>query len=170
MKYTTVPFVLADDPLVYNDTRRCVRPKYDKKDGTTKYALEPIENIELPTKLVDVANKRLVSPICEKIRAPYLPGKYWYDKENELQSIEHNEVGPLPPGLRIQIYSIIDPVNRRTVYMLERTNNKYKEWKRIIITHHLSELMPFLPHIVDELDMEDDNREMMNLDDTCLIM
>jgi len=155
MNYKKIQYFMASDPLVYKDTPRCTRPQYDKKDGRTLYVLEQLSNIPPPSPQARsflcrkeyTTNERWVSPMVKDYRAPFLPEMYWMDQEDVQNQLN------IQTGTRIQIYSIIDVRNIKTRYIIERLSHPMKRWKHIIITYHISEDLPFLPHIINELTM-----------------
>jgi hypothetical protein len=145
LAYSKITFNLPDDPLISRYTRRCALIKYDKKYMLSVDDLPPIKDVYLFP-----YNERYISPLATKMgyRAPNLPDYIWIGQEQYLTDIYHK------PGIRIQIYSTITSVNIRTEYYLERTAHFIKKWKRIIVTHHLSELALYRCHVICELSTE----------------
>lgn len=148
--YKLLPYHVPSDRRVYRDTRRCMRQMYDKKDGRTTYVLAPMESIREPSSTRNI-HERWVSPMCTKMREPYLLDDYYAIKEHELNTKEY------PVGIKIQIYSIVNTINVITRYMIQLVSNEPKKWKRIMITYHLSEVFEQLPHIMDEIDLDEDD-------------
>jgi len=155
--YKQLPYRLPTDIRVYRDTRRCMRPMYDKKDGRTTYTVAPMESIKEPL-TIEALPERWVSPLCKNKREPYLLEYYYNIKEKELNDI-YNTV-----GIRIQIYSIINALNVHTRFMLELVCNQPKKWKRVMVTSHLSEICKMLPHVVDEMWLDDDDTKCNNIE------
>lgn len=143
--YTKITFSLPDDLLISRYTRRCVPIKYDKKYLLSVNDLPPVKDAYLFP-----YNERYISPLAMKMgyRAPNLPDYIWLGEEQYFMDRYHK------PGTRIQIYSTITSVNIRTEYYLERTAHFIKKWKRIIVTHHLSELALYRCHVICELSTE----------------
>ena len=107
---------------------------------------------------------RIVTPLTINYRPPNLPEEWWICKE---YTNSFGDDGTLysyhtkPRGYRVQIYSVINVINVRSVYWLEKCVIEKKEnklWRRIIMSHHLSEVVPFKFDKIDELffDGEDD--------------
>lgn len=155
-QYKKVPYHLHNDISVYRDTRRCVRPMYDKKDGKTQYTLAPMESIKLPL-TIEAFPERWVSPFCMNRREPYLLDYYYDLKEKEL-SKKYNQL-----GIRIQVYSIMNAINVHTRFMVELVCNEPKKWKRIMVSYHLSEEFNMFPHVVDEMDLEDEDTKWRDM-------
>lgn len=142
--YTRSSFELLSDNYITRHTRRCVKPKYDT--GDEKYTLADENDIRVVNgnnPLFYLFNERLNSPLTKHLRVPNLPNSAWMKAEEQADDCK--------PGFRIQIYSIIDTINNRSAYYLERLNYPTKKWRRIIVTHHLSELCFLYPHKVKEL-------------------
>ena len=138
--YHRIPYSLPGDSLVTRSTRRCTKPKHD--DGNEKYTLAPMSSIQaIP---MFPSNERWTSPLSKGMRAPTLPEIRWATEEVLLLSLWEM------PGARVQIYSIINSLNFKTIYVLERSCHEHKPWRRIIMTYHLSEERLFDPHSVDE--------------------
>lgn len=89
-------------------------------------------------------HERHTSPLAYTFRAPHLHRSWWIMAESSHDPQEYI-------GLRIQIYSIVHSIQFRTVYWIESTGHPLVPWKRIIITHHFSEELPFLPHRIAEI-------------------
>jgi hypothetical protein len=109
---------------------------------------------------------RIVTPLTKNYRPPNLPEEWWICKE---YTNSFGDDGTLygyhtkPRGYRVQIYSVINVINVRTVYWLEKCaieddKKENKLWRRMIMSHHLSEEAPFKFDKIDELffDGEDD--------------
>lgn len=90
--------------------------------------------------------ERWASPLTAGYRPPHLPAFWWEQEE------KHHEPTYTIPETRIQIFSIMDAVNRKTLYLLERTAHPVKKWKRMMVTYHLSEPCLHRPHVVDEFE------------------
>ena len=148
MSYSKSPFHLPDDLLVTRHMRRCVKPKFD--DGKEKYTLASLRDLATDgnNSVRIPVHTRYVSPLCNGYRSPNLPESYWAFEE-DIQQARWTQC-----GARIQIYSIINTVNIKTVYYIERTLLPSHPWRRIIITFHLSEERMCYPHTVDEFDMK----------------
>lgn len=123
---------------------------------------------------------RIVTPLTRTYRPPHLPEEWWLFKENShTKKAYYDERYRRPRGYRIQIYSVINKINVRTVYWIEkmydldseleemitnkiesdklsekRSRNERSEWRRIIMSYHLSETVPFQYDLYDELSFE----------------
>ena len=142
--YTRSTFELLSDKYITIQTRRCVKPHYDK--GNEKYTLADEHDIRVVNKdnpLFYSFNERLNSPLTKNLRVLNLTDDAWADAEQLADDSK--------PGFRIQVYSIIDAINNRSAYYLERLDHPTKKWRRVIITHHLSELCLLYPHKVKEI-------------------
>jgi len=142
--YSFQPFSLLQDPIVTRHTRRCVRPRFDKRGDV--YEVDPMTN--LPMIVTEVMNERIVSPFAKSYRAPNLSSEHWLKQETYHILNDHLE------GCIIQIFSIMTAVGIKTTYNLQYTADPRKIWKRMIVSYHVSEGRPFNAHIVREFDFE----------------
>lgn len=157
--YKQLPYRLHNDIRVYRDTRRCVRPMYDKKDGRTSYTVASMESIRTPTPLQSTAkHERWVSLLCVDKREPYMLELYYEIKEKELNELYHTL------GIKVQIYSIMNAINVTTKYMMQLVGNEPRKWKRIMVTYHVSEEPRMLPHVVDEMVLDEDDMKCYDTD------
>ena len=141
--YSISPFVLSSDVRLNKGSRRCLNRRERMPNEEDLRTLPSYANrFQYPI------HQRFVSPYTDKhlYRAPYLPEQYWKEQEDTFEH-EWPQV-----GIRIQIFSTMSALNFRTVYIIERTAHPLKPWKRLILTHHVSESdIPFRPHVVEEL-------------------
>lgn len=139
--------------------RRCLNRRVVYRSVLTKS-----DEVVMTTQPFDI---RIVTPLTRNYRPPNLPEEWWICKEYTNSFDEDGtsySYRTRPRGYRVQIYSVINVINVRTVYWLEKCvvdpekKGKNKLWRRIIMSHHLSEAVPFKFDKLDELffDGEDD--------------
>jgi len=104
----------------------------------------PLESLRSHPANLSPFHERYISPLARTFRAPHLPRSWWNMGESSHDPQEYI-------GIRIQIYSIVHSIQFRTLYLIESTGHPIVPWKRIIITHHFSEELPFLPHRIAEI-------------------
>ena len=143
--YTSLPFSLCDDGELTKTSRRCTLPRMDKtEDGITIYHYDVTPPV--PTSFPH--DERWCSPLAHGFRAPNLPPSCW-----EREGIYHSDLCDMP-GTRVQIFSIINSVNIKTIYVLELTDHPFKKWKCIIVSFHVSEDYYFVPNFANECDID----------------
>jgi hypothetical protein len=158
LPYSRLSYQLPNDTYVTKHTRRCVKPKYD--NGREKYNVAPSHEIRVVRHnhpLFYPYNERLCSPMMKMMRMPNLHEYHWQEAEEFCNTYEY------PTGARIQIYSIINTINQKAIYYIERLDHPTIRWKRIIMSFHLSEICLFLPHYVEEIPL----RSPRNKIDSC---